>query len=368
MAKVVLFALTLAACAPRQARVDGPATRPARPSGVVSVALVGGLVYACLESGALITWKVSESVPRSLGLGRVVALAKDGSVAVTATHGSRETRLEVWALDTRTLVSTRHFDDGVDRVLAASRAAVALLVTRPPDPDAPAIPAVPPPRSYGALWQLAPNAIISMPGLDHCEGPFDMSADAERFACGGGDLTWINRRTNRTMVADLAPDWSSAGPPAGAGGRPGPKPSYEFFPYDVLSLRVGPGGSDVYFTYQGTEAQRDWRLERWTPERSRGGAAPATHGTLVRLASTPGGSARLLAASPDGNLLILGHGEPLTVRRAPHYESERLASEGARATAATLSPDGERIVSGHSDGRLRMWDARTGRLLATTSP
>jgi hypothetical protein len=75
--------------------------------------------------------------------------------------------------------------------------------------------------------------------------------------------------------------------------------------------------------------------------------------------------------SPDGHLLVLGDGgQLLTVRRAPRYEEERLAADAttAGATAAALSPDGQRIVTGHADGGLRLWEARSARLLATAHP
>jgi len=75
----------------------------------------------------------------------------------------------------------------------------------------------------------------------------------------------------------------------------------------------------------------------------------------------------VLAASADGGLIVLGgsqHG--LTVRRAPRYAPETLAV--ARANDAVVSADGARIVTGHTDGRLRLWDARSLALVAESPP
>jgi WD40 repeat protein len=236
-----------------------------------------------------------------------------------------------------------------------------------------AIRAVPQPVSYSALWQLAPNTVTRYRGLEGCGwGAFAMSADAARFVCESFGLTWADTRKNRARFVDLAPDWTPAAP------RSGPAddlnyhstPSYVPYPYAVLSLRLGSGASDVYVTYRRTDAGEGWRLERWTPESFPGEAPPWGHGSVTRLASADRGRARLLALSPDGRLLVLADdGAALTVRRAPGYEPERLAADGmTAATAAVLSPDGERIVTGHADGRLRLWDVRSGRPLAMVSP
>jgi hypothetical protein len=111
---------------------------------------------------------------------------------------------------------------------------------------------------------------------------------------------------------------------------------------------------------EGPASRHDaWRLERWTP------AAETGRGPVVRLAATGADVyTDLLAISGDGRLAVLGsHKEPLVVRRAPGYEAQKLAA-GA-SMAAAVSADGLRIVSGHQDGSLRLWDAASGRLLAT---
>lgn len=55
---------------------------------------------------------------------------------------------------------------------------------------------------------------------------------------------------------------------------------------------------------------------------------------------------------------------------APGYEAQPLTGGAmtVAATAAVISPDGGRIVAGHADGRLLLWDVRSGRPLATATP
>jgi hypothetical protein len=101
-------------------------------------------------------------------------------------------------------------------------------------------------------------------------------------------------------------------------------------------------------TYSGPDAGTAWRLERWTPEAPRGGEPHWGDGSITRLASTDRGRGRLLAVSADGSLLVLGDdGAPLTLRRAPRYDPERLGGDAMTitATAAALSPDGNRLVT-----------------------
>jgi hypothetical protein len=344
MTRLVLVTLALAACARQQ------------PPAVASVAMAGDVVYA-LRAGRLDAWKTSERAARPLGLGPPVALAGDGSVVVTSRREGRGTRLDVWALDTRKRAFTGLFTDGIERVLGVSRVAVALRVQYPePAEPEPATIQLPERRSYGALWTLARDSVPLHRSIDECGAAFAVSADGARFACeDGGGLVWVDIPANRRVDVVLAPDWASPDAP-GATRLPG---TFEFLPYEVLSLRLGADGSDVYVTYYGTQNHAGWRLERWVP----------SAGSVTRLASADRDWARLLAVSLDGRLLVLGGaGAPLTVRRAPGYQLERLEAGAATATAAALSPDGQRLVTGHADGRLRLWDAPSGRLLATARP
>jgi WD40 repeat protein len=272
----------------------------------------------------------------------------------------------VWALSTRTRTFTRTFDHGV-AVMGVSRAWVALCVMLPHRRDgSAAINALPTKDSYSAIWRLAPNTVTERPGP--CDRDLAMSPDGERSASSG--LSWTDRGKDRARFMDLAPDWKPAEPPdSAASDLDYPhKPSYVPSPYEILSLRLGAGGSDVYVTYRGIDDGHGWRLERWTPEAGTGETSPWRQGLITRLASTDSGDGRLLAISPDGRLLVLADdGAAITVRRAPRYEPERFGGDALKvgATAAALFPDGERLVTGHADGRLVLWDVRRGRPLAT---
>ena len=128
----------------------------------------------------------------------------------------------------------------------------------------------------------------------------------------------------------------------------------------ISSVQLGPRGDVVTYAYRGAGLRAalegrpqhfDWRLERWTPDLA--GDGP---GKVERLATAPVSlCAKLLAASADGQLLILGGQRArASARRAPRYDAEPLGRDTV-ALAAAVSPDGALIVTGHPDGRLRRW-------------
>jgi hypothetical protein len=346
----LLAALALASCA-----WSRPATpRPA--PGVRAVAVARDVVYALSYDGHQRAWSGDRQPPRPVDLERVVALAGDGSLAATVTHDrSHGHRVEVWALPSRTLVQARAFADGVHAVLGLSRAGVALSLHVPPDPEVHEVEA----RARGA-WRGAVWAFDGDVDSDGCVDLVDISPDGRHLACGDAFiLEWSDLREKRSSWVAIATDWEPPPQPPSPSDEvimPG-KPVFEFPDFDILSVRLGAGGKAVFVTYCGTDAHRGWRLERWAP-------IPPYGGELVRLASTDHDArARLLAISPDGQLAVLvGEGEPLTLRRAPAWTAAALPAPPA--TAAAFSPDGTRLVTGHADGSLRLWDAGTGRMLA----
>ena len=343
----LLAALALASCArPR------PATPQPAP-GVRAVAVARDGVYALSNDGHLRAWSGDRQPPRPVDLERVLALAADGSLAATVTHDkSNGRRLEVWALPSRTLVHARTFADGVHEVLGLSRAGVALSLHVPPAPEVHAVEAMARGPWRGAVWAFD-GEVVS----DGCVDLFDISTDGRYLACGDAfSLEWSDLREKQGSAAALATDWEPPPPPGAAEVRVPTKPVFEFPDYEILSVRLGASGQEVFVTYHGTGAHRGWRFERWAP-------TPPNGGELVRLTSTDHDArARLLAISPDGQLAVLaGAGEPLTLRRAPAWAA--VALPAPPATAAAFSPDGTRLVTGHADGSLRLWDAGTGRML-----
>jgi WD40 repeat protein len=79
----------------------------------------------------------------------------------------------------------------------------------------------------------------------------------------------------------------------------------------------------------------------------------------------PGWWGRPVAFSSDGRLVALPEQnavaifEVATGRRLHHDDSTPVGRVGA----VEWSPSGDRIVTGHSDGHVRVWDAATGRLI-----
>lgn len=372
----LLASLVIAACA-RKPTVVAPTsaarwTSPSNPNSVAAVAFAGDVIYALTDGGRLRVWSGGAQAPRTLALQPVLALAGDGSVAVTATkEGKHGDRLVVWALASETPLCARSFDQRVYKVLALSATAAALRVDTgyTSDPNT-GVPALPPPLDRGWLWRFGANTVGPQTHFDNCDDLSTFSEDGRRFVCNRdfNAVMWLDLHSGMESFARLAPDWSPPPPlprpesvmDFGTPGKPGGPPA---LPYGTLSLRLSPNGDDVYVAYWGTETHKGWRLERWVPH------TYDDPGPVVRLAAVDDDLVfmRLLAVSRDGRLAVLGvHEQPLVLRRAPQYDAQPLAARSA--TAAAVSRDGARVVSGHADGSLRLWDAPTGRLLATAAP
>ena len=92
--------------------------------------------------------------------------------------------------------------------------------------------------------------------------------------------------------------------------------------------------------------------------------------TVLEIAG-PVGMVRLL----DSSHLLYSSGNDLVIRRffpagidTTEPEVRVLHGHTATVSALAVSPDGKKIASGAEDGTLRIWDARTGALLAVSEP
>ena len=111
-----------------------------------------------------------------------------------------------------------------------------------------------------------------------------------------------------------------------------------------------------------TDGGTEWRLDRWTPD-----PAGKTEGRLERLAVSHERIAdRVVAASQDGRVVLTDPGvRPPVLRHAPGYEGVPLLAPPV--TAAVFSQDGGLLVTGHGDGRLRLWAADSAGFRAVSS-
>jgi WD40 repeat protein len=347
---------------PVAAETANAAAPPRRPQ-VKTVAFAGDVIYTLSEDGRLRQWSDSSRSPVALDFDYVHALSADGAAAVTMSReGEYGNRVEVWDPATRTQIRARAFETGVESVLGISREAVVLLVNIPanrhPDIGEPALPA---PQWRGTVWNFARELVDNKNMVENAEGPVDISADGQLllFQAHYGSVQYVDLRQGRTWFPRIASDWRAPVPELVMPSKPKPP---DPVPWGVLSARLDADGKDVYITYHGVSPNVGWRLERWTPGNGRDG------GPIARLAATAeDGQAHVLAVSRDGRLVMMSHfGGSLTVRRAPGWRAQRLGDDAA--AAAAVSPDGKRLVSGGFDGRLHLWDARTGKLLATAEP
>jgi len=94
--------------------------------------------------------------------------------------------------------------------------------------------------------------------------------------------------------------------------------------------------------------------------------------SLVRKISI-GGELQSLTFSSDGNTIAVAggrenNGETESILQVWNVATGRLAGaligHSSQVNAVTFSPDGNTIASGGNDGSVRLWDAKTGKLIA----
>jgi hypothetical protein len=326
---------------------------PKPDDGIFELALQHDTAFGRTLSGQIRAWDMALGTVRVLGGGPFVAIAHDAPMALAKRQlGDRGDILEVWDLLADRPVQTSRFEDGASVHAFSATAAIIELFYPPSDWGTVQVPA---PPSHMTVWSVRTGQQEEASNV--CEVGA-VALDTHVVCLSRAWIVWFDvERHLGAFCPLLAPEW-----------QPPPRPGHQWKArgegedawFEVLSALPTNGGDLVYFTYQGTGEHTEWRLERWTPD-------PNTReGTLERLASDPtGSSARLLAASANGKLLVLGGGTlRLTVRRAPAYLAEAFGDQTTNAVA--ISEDGARIVTGYGDGRMRLWDATTLRMLAET--
>jgi hypothetical protein len=341
---------------------------PPHPEAIHFVALQEGVAYALTAAGRLRTWDITRGTEGALDREHFVALASSGTVALTrAPLGATGDELAAWAVPSNRRLQIRRFEDGV-RVLGISES-VALLDANYPrstctGPWCGGIPKVLPALSRTVLWNFASGDLDEVQGwMSECMAATAAWLDRERVVCAHNWMVLSERAGHKYRFAsppEMAPEWK---PPPETDLLPGEEPTpWIWFTSSVIAR----GSSDVYLSYTDIDRKREWRVERWTPDLAT--TTEWASGTLTRLAvDATHFRSRVLAASPDGKVLVLGGWrEPLVLRRNPGYGPETLAEDSTNVVAS-MSDDGARVLTGHEDGTLRLWDVGTRRVIASTS-
>ena len=344
-----------AACAPSALRGRSIADPLDAPDAVVAIGRAGDLAYAVTRSRKLRTWNLETRELRTLEWAGVVAIARDAAIGLRA---SGEV-IEAWEPGSGRSIARHRFEHGIEAVQGVSPVSVFLVANRPRVHWPANAEAPPPPRTEFVSWELASGKIdaLSVRGCDS----LGLSVDGAISLC---DLGWKDRRSGvETQPPPVAPEWAPPDPepegkPPGCPHCQWHEPATGAF---VLSTWLSADGRSVYVTYDRTEGGPEWRLDRWIPD-----ATGKTGGRVEHLAASREPIADgVVAASLDGRTVLTNPGvRPPVLRHAPGYEGIPLLAPPV--TAAAFSEDDRRIVTGHGDGRLRLWEADSGRFEAVS--
>lgn len=337
--------------------------------GVVQVVFDGDSFIGLSASERVAILDPDTQTTRVLWRGRFGRLAEDGSVGLAfGPSPTKGVALEVRALASDQSLGAQVFENGLARdpmpqTLAVSRAAVVVRQSEAECETCEGIAASP--ATTIVLWDLAAGK-IARGSLDQACGAKSMfTRDGRYFMCVSGDgdhVAWSDL-SGGAWPSSLFPgsDWrSSSRSHEGAHPTAG---EMDLSVVEVGSARLASDGRTVYLTYRrsanpdepnGRAPRRGWRFERWTP-------VPGEQSAKVQvLASSPEQlCAELLAVSPDGRLFLFGGAHHrLSLRLAPGYADTPVGNATA-AWSAAFSSDGAWFVTGHVDGHMELWDAKT---------
>jgi hypothetical protein len=338
-------------CAPASLRGSSIADPLDGPDGIVALGRAGEVVYALTRNQKLRTWDLRTRAMRTLDGAAAVGIARDGSIALRRSGAV----LDAWEPRSGRLVASHRFEHGFAAVQGVSRAAAYVVVMLPPVSWPEGAAALPPPNRELVSWDFASGKIEVTGGHRGC-GDFSLSGDGTSCLC---DLDWRDRASNiPRKPPPLAPEWAAPRPNAEPPPCPKCQPRVEEIGYDPLSPWLSSDGRTVYLTYARATDGIEWRLDRWTPD-----PTGKTEGRIERLAASHERIAdRVVAASQDGRTIVTDPGlRPPVLRHAPAYEGIPLLAPPV--TAAVFSEDERLVVTGHGDGRLRVWEAAGGRFV-----
>jgi hypothetical protein len=343
--------LASSACTPPSLRGQSIPDPLDSPEGIVALGRAGELVYALTRNHKLRTWDLRTGAMRTLDGATAVGVARDGAIALRRSGAV----LDAWEPRSGSLIASHRFEPGFAGVQGVSRATAYVVVMLPPVSWPENAAALPPSDRELVSWDFASGKIEVVGGRRGCDH-LSLSVDGTSRLC---DLGWRDRSSDVTRnPPPLAPEWPAARP------NPAPPPCLKCQPpveeigYDPLSAWLSNDGRTVYLTYARATDGIEWRLDRWIPD-----PTGKTDGRIERLAvSHERIGDRVVAASQDGRTVLTDPGlRPPMLRHAPAYEGIPLLAPAV--TAAVFSENDRLVVTGHGDGRLRVWETDIGRFV-----
>ena len=342
-------------CAPAPLRGRSVTDPAETPDGIVAMGRAGEIVYALTRSRRLRRWDIRTRELRTLDRDGVIAIARDGSVALSAA----ETVIDAWDPASGNRIATHRFPYGIAAVRGVSPAAAYVLAKLAPVEWPPNAAALPPPTTELVSWELASGNLERL-AIGDCVD-LTLSVDGAGTLC---DLTLRDRPSGVvTAPPPLAPEWA---PPEIVEPETVPcrkcGPRFPETGHRTLSTWLSADGRAVYLTYLRTTGESEWRLDRWLLDPTR-----KTNGRVEHLVASHEPIAdRVIAVSRDGRTVLTDPGRhPPVLRHAPGYAGLPLLAPPV--TAAAFTEDDRTIVTGHGDGRMRLWDAASGRVSAISA-